>query len=188
MDEEIIKASEIYYFEAIEVYNRKYDGSYSFEAEQAFIVAYIISVLYGTRRGIETTNDPIVRELITDNFGIDYKGVNDTTDSQLTNLIESGADEAEIADFWQRRAVIIATALTVGIFQSTQLYLAKKDNKRWVGGRTRGDDRVRPKHREHDGRFFEEGSRAPMLDYRCRCTYEYFDTKEDAMNAGYEPI
>lgn len=188
MDEEIIKASEIYYYEAIEVYNRKYGRDYNFENEQAFIVAYIVTVLYGTRRGTESADDPVIRELITANFGADYEGVYATTDRQLEQLLENGGEEADLVEFWDARAVVIATALVVGIFQSTQLYLGIKDNKRYVGGITRGDDRVRPKHREHDRRFFEEGSRTPMLDYRCRCRYEYFDTKEDAINAGYEPI
>jgi hypothetical protein len=84
----------------------------------------------------------------------------------------------------KKRTKVISESLSTTLYHNINEILATNDGLEYVGGITMGDDLVRPKHQEHNRKYWKKDEYKPWYDFNCRCFYN-FGSKEKLESLGY---
>lgn len=178
---------------AITEYNSLYGEDKEASVDlSVFVLGFAIVTLFGynalTARQ-DIPND--IKKKVQEKFSPEYEGVHQTTRSIIANEAEKIGRELtpkEIQKILDQRKIEIADSIANTVNQEVTSQLAEEDGKRYVGAITRMDSRVRPDHVKNNNKYWLASTYRPWSDFGCRCTYVWFNTSEDARQAGFSPL
>lgn len=165
-----------------------------------YMTALVILTLFGwDQANFDGLDDRAVNLLkqqnsMTDSTEVDksYSGVDQTTERILENevaKVDGNALALDIDKMAKNRAEVLFEALAIGLYQTIVSQLSITAGYNFARLQTQRDNRVRPRHRLHDGKIVNLDEYNPLRDFGCRCFItERFRTLEEAMAAGYQEI
>lgn len=182
----------------LNAYNEQYGTDYTKEnkpeAIDYFISGLILISLFGWDKADKSKLPKATLDQLENIFKdpktgkVEYEGINATTQKEFDNAIKNSPDGVITDDQKQKiissRVKIISESLSTTLFHNINEILATNDGLDYVGAITMGDDLVRPKHQEHNRKYWLRDEYKPWYDFNCRCFYN-FGSKEKLENLGY---
>lgn len=177
--------------EAINTYNDMYNTTYTLQnipnELKQYLELFIAITLYGWGETLNKDIKPATMDLLKSVFGDkadEYKGINETIKTLLEGKDLSQIDQEAFA---KNRAKVLFAGI-FGAFNIVTGFLATTDKRDWVGVITMNDGKVREEHFLNHRKYFNRSSKQPWNDFNCRCSYRFYQTEQEAINAGFSRL